>query len=120
MKKPQNHKRQFFSNMIILFIVAILLVGTIIVYVKSLKKPIETFEDLAESFCDVPNVVSVSICNGQIIGVQSSLLGGGIEHHHRDGTTFTCPVIAPDSMSANCKAIFNAQQNEEWNCIEVC
>jgi hypothetical protein len=90
-------------------------------YIKTSANPeILTFEELAKTYCNQKDAESASICNNQVIEVRSSSLGGGSTYYHRDGTSFTCPVIAPESMSPNCKSIFNAQQNNQWNCVSVC
>ena len=74
----------------------------------------------AKEFCDNENVGSVNVC-GSYIEVNSELLGGGAKYYDFNGTQqFTCPVVGPDSMSKNCKAIFEAKLAETFNCEKIC
>jgi hypothetical protein len=73
----------------------------------------------AKVYCDLENVAKVDIC-GNYTAVSSSLLGGGITYHRQDGTSFSCPVVGPDSMSPECKQIFEMKLNEELICRNIC
>ena len=70
-------------------------------------------------FCDRENIAQVDVC-GDYIAVTSSLLGGGITYYKTDGTSFSCPVVGPDSMSPECKDIFEKKVAETFNCTKVC
>lgn len=108
------------SDLITITILIILLIGTLILLIQNITNAPNTFEEKAETYCDQENINSVEICNNQMIEIKSSLLGGGSKFIHRDGTTFTCPVVSPDSMSPDCKAINNAKSSGQWNCVDVC
>jgi len=71
------------------------------------EEPCETSE-----FCDDENVVRVEQC-GEYTKVISSLPGGGATYH-KDGSSFTCPVVGPDSISDECKAVMDVA------CVDVC
>jgi hypothetical protein len=74
----------------------------------------------AKGFCNKENVGSVNICENYI-EVNSELLGGGAKYYDLNGTQqFTCPVVAPDSMSKKCKEIFEGKLAETFNCEKVC
>ncbi|MBU0907198.1 MAG: hypothetical protein KKE05_03515, partial [Nanoarchaeota archaeon] len=81
-KKIQKNK-SLFGNIVIIIVILVLLIGTIILFIRSLNNTPKTFEDEAKEFCKESNVESVSICNGQVIEVKSSLLGGGSTYHHK-------------------------------------
>lgn len=78
-----------------------------------------SLETKAQMYCGTQNVVEVNIC-GTYIAVTSSLLGGGIKYVGEDGSEFSCPVVGPDSMSPECRTIFDKQVSEEWVCSNVC
>jgi hypothetical protein len=113
MKKNKN----LLIAILVILIIAVIVATTIIIY-PIFSNP--SFESQAKKFCHQTNVNSVEICNNQMIEITSTLLGGGATYHHRDGTIFSCPIISPDTMSANCKAIFNAKQTGQWDCVNVC
>ncbi|VVC02862.1 Uncharacterised protein [Candidatus Burarchaeum australiense] len=66
--------------------------------------PVKTVEEQAQAFCGQANVAMVYVC-GNYFGVVSSLLGGGTTYYKADGTQVSCPVVGPDSMSAECKQL---------------
>jgi len=66
----------------------------------------------AQKYCDGEH--DIYICGTNIKAV-SILPGAGSTYYKSDGTDFNCPVIAPDSMSAECKELLF-----DDNCIEVC
>ena len=72
-----------------------------------------------QTYCNVENVAQVDICESYI-AVTSSLLGGGITYYKTDGTSFSCPVVGPDSMSPECKDIFEKKVAETFTCEKVC
>lgn len=65
----------------------------------------------AKAYCD--NGYEVYIC-GTSIKVVSMALGAGYTYYKTDGISFGCPVVAPDSMSEECKAL------PDDDCEEVC
>jgi len=69
-------------------------------------------EITASEFCDDENVDSVYVC-GDYIKVVSSLAGGG-STFYKDGEEIRCPVVAPDYMSDECKAMLKS------DCKEAC
>lgn len=71
-------------------------------------------------FCDNETVAKVYDC-GDNIEIVSSLLGGGSSYYTKSGNKkFTCPIVAPDSMSKECKEIFDLKINSNYLCTEVC
>lgn len=68
----------------------------------------------AEAYCAKPDVAAVFIA-GDTIKVVGLLLGAGATYYRADGSELRCPVIAPDAMTADCKAI---QSVEYWT--EIC
>jgi|GEM_PF-1344677 len=79
----------------------------------------ESLETKAKLFCGKQNVATARVCDGYI-EVVSSLFGGGSTYYGSDGTTITCPVVGPDSMSPECRIIFEAKLNSSMSCIDVC
>jgi putative hemolysin len=74
----------------------------------------------AKEFCNKENVGSVNICE-TYIEVNSKLLGGGAKYYDLNGTLeFSCPVVAPDSMSKKCKEIFEGRLAETFKCEKIC
>jgi len=60
----------------------------------------------AKTFCEKENVSKVYIC-GDYIRVVSSLLGGG-SSFYKNSASFApilCPLVAPDSMSEECRSL---------------
>lgn len=117
----QKEKKRYISSIIIVIILIIALIIIAILYINTSTNTQEgTFEKKAKDFCNQNDIDSVSICNGQVIQIKSKLLGAGSTYHHRDGTTFSCPIISPQDLSPECKAVFNAEQTNQWNCEPVC
>lgn len=117
MKKKEKNQTSLITIIVLILALAIILV----LYFNVDKKNNEpNLENAAKEFCHQKDVASVKICNNQIIEIRSSLLGGGPKFIHRDGTKFSCPVVSLDSMSPECKAIFNAEQIGQWNCLKIC
>jgi hypothetical protein len=72
-----------------------------------------SFQEQASSFCRKENVAAVYTC-GQSIRVVSSLLGGGSTFYDKNGQEVArCPVVAPDSMSEQCRLLLFGS-----NCVE--
>jgi hypothetical protein len=59
---------------------------------------------IAQEYCGQDEVDSVYIC-GSYVQVVSSLLGGGSTFIDIDKHMIRCPVVGPDSMSPECKAL---------------
>lgn len=106
----KNAKYAIALGFIVAFILAI-----IFFYLSGLHST----EAKAKEFCGGANVASVNICNGYI-EVVSSLLGGGSTYYKNDGTSIPCPVVGPDSMTPDCKAIFEAKLNSSFACRSAC
>jgi|GEM_PF-3337725 len=73
----------------------------------------KSFQAFAKSFCGQENVANIYIC-GDHVKVVSSLDGGGSSFYklgQYDGTR--CPIVAPDSMSAECRLLMMGN-----NCVE--
>jgi hypothetical protein len=77
---------------------------------------INTLETKANELCGQENVEKVYTC-GEYIKVVSSLLGGGSTYYkvNPDSTLNEthCPIVAPDSMSEECKQLMLGS-----NCVE--
>ncbi len=93
------------------FIIAFILA----VYVFYLQSP----ETKAKQFCGKENVATARVCDGYV-EVVSSLLGGGSTYYESDGTIIVCPLVGPDSMSPECKAIYEAKLKSSYYCKDVC
>jgi hypothetical protein len=117
----QKEKKQLITSIITIILLVLALIIILILYTKtSANSEDASFEDTMQLICNQEHVASVDLCNNQMLEIKSDLLGGGSRFMHRDGTSFVCPVVAPDAMSLECKAIFNAQQVGQWNCVGVC
>ncbi len=68
----------------------------------------------AEAYCTKQDTAAVFIA-GDTIKVVGSLLGAGATYYRADGSDLRCPVVGPDAMSAECRAI---QTVEYWT--EIC
>lgn len=82
---------------------------------ESKQKCLRTWEELCpESFCESNN--TVQICDNYI-KIISPLEGGGATYYKEDLTgnitEITCPVVAPDAMTDDCKQIFNMSCGED-------
>jgi len=70
-------------------------------------------EDKARTFCNTTNVAKVYVCGNNIRTV-SSLMGGGSTFYDENGTKIVqCPLVAPDSMSSQCRLLLLGN-----NCVE--
>lgn len=118
MKKKKTKVKK--TDILTIVITAILLIVTLALLIQNINDTPETFEEIAEAYCDQDNIQSVEICNNQMIEIKTTLLGGGSKFIHRDKTEFTCPVVSPNQLSPDCKAINNAKQSGQWSCTSVC
>lgn len=75
----------------------------------------ETLEQKAQAYCDQENVGAVYVC-GPYIKVMSTMPGSGTTFYE-GGESLQCPIVAPDSMSDECRLLMLGN-----NCIdqEIC
>ncbi|MFC1754532.1 hypothetical protein ACFL96_14245 [Thermoproteota archaeon] len=71
-------------------------------------------EMLAEKFCDDADIGAVYRC-GDNTKVISKVPGAGTTYYRGDGVQIQCPVVAPDSMTEECKQIML-----EDDCTALC
>lgn len=71
-----------------------------------------TIADLAQTFCGKENIAKVYTC-GEYVRVVSSLSGGGSTFYKIDQVPIVCPVVAPDSMTEQCRLLLLGN-----NCVE--
>ena len=109
-KEGENAKYALAAGFIIALILAISFL-----YLAGSK----SLESKAKDFCGKENIATARVCDGYV-EVVSSLLGGGSTYYRSDGTTITCPVVGPDSMSPECRKIFEAKLNSSMVCKDVC
>lgn len=76
-----------------------------------------TIEEMAKIECEKENVSEVYVC-GDYYRVVSSLDGAGSIIQTASGESFTCPVVAPDSMSEDCKKYMLGSNCAEINICE--
>lgn len=68
----------------------------------------------AKAYCGKENIGAVYVC-GEYIRTVSTLIGGGSTFYGANGTVVTtCPVLAPESMSAECRLLLLGN-----NCVET-
>lgn len=96
------------KNFIIVALIA--LVGAGAYYAYSTLQDSEPVTDIAlkaQSYCSKENTASVEISRSSgFIKVVTTLLGGGATYYGETETTpLQCPVVAPESMSDDCKAL---------------
>jgi len=81
------------------------LVGAGYSWCESKQKCLRVWEEsCAESFCLRENVAEVYDC-GKYVKVISSLVGGGASYYSENMSSFSCPVVGPDSISQECRDI---------------
>ncbi|MFH0956590.1 MAG: hypothetical protein V1813_01875 [Candidatus Aenigmatarchaeota archaeon] len=81
----------------------------------TLLEPPESPPDVllnASQFCGMENVDAAYECPGYV-KVVSSLLGGGATYYSH-GQPISCPVVGPDSQTAQCKSL------SELECTDAC
>lgn len=109
-KEGKNAKYALAAGFIVAFILAISFF-----YLVDTNSP----EAKAKQYCGKENVATVRACDGYV-EVVSSLLGGGSTYYGADGKIITCPVVGPDSMSLECRKIFEAKLDSSMVCKDVC
>ncbi|OGD68043.1 hypothetical protein A3I18_02505 [Candidatus Campbellbacteria bacterium RIFCSPLOWO2_02_FULL_35_11] len=73
--------------------------------------------NLAKAHCELENTAEVYV-SSTTIKVVGKLLGAGATYTTADGSSsFSCPVVAPDSMTTGCKNILTIPEIE-WK--KVC
>ncbi len=77
------------------------------------EEPCVDIESKAKEFCNKENVANVYVC-GDYIKVISLLPGAGSTFYRSDGTEVSCPLVAPDSMTEECKKL-----TFEPGCVEI-
>ncbi len=77
----------------------------------------EDIKDKAKKFCTEEDVESVYVC-GDHFKVISSLLGGGTTIYKQNGSELRCPLVAPDSMSEECRQFMVGDNCAEMNICE--
>lgn len=95
------------KNTTLWIIIGLVLLGGVIAYtlLPSEAQPAD-LTTRARAYCDGQNVVAVHISRSEgIIRVTSSLLGGGATYHGNGDESLQCPVVDPDSMSMECRAM---------------
>ncbi|MDD2934883.1 MAG: hypothetical protein PHX25_00215 [Candidatus Pacebacteria bacterium] len=71
----------------------------------------------AETYCNKENTASVYVSTGTI-KVVGSLLGAGATYiNANNDTSFSCPVVAPEYITQECKDIMNISE-QSWK--KVC
>jgi hypothetical protein len=74
---------------------------------------VSLIDEVAQGFCNGENVDKVYVC-GDHFRTVSTLAGGGSTIYDASGNEIvTCPVVAPDSMSDECKQYLLGD-----NCVE--
>ncbi len=76
----------------------------------------ESIKELAKKYCDNMGVSTV-LLSEEFIKVVSGLPGSGSSYYPIDGgSRFSCPVVAPNSMTEECKETLEVTENE-WEII---
>jgi len=78
----------------------------------------DAFEAQAKTLCEQETVDSVYSC-GDHYRVVSSLMGGGSSYYkivNNSLEVVNCPLVAPDSMSEECKELFASECEEKKIC----
>lgn len=68
-------------------------------------------------YCEDENVDAVYECGDGSTKVVSTLLGAGYTVYKPDGTSFSCPVVAPEHMSDECTSF---QENVQCSPVNIC
>lgn len=110
-------EEKIFRKIVIGALLVVLILGLALFYIGYIGS--KSLDSKAKELSGGPNVASVNLCDGYI-EVVSSLLGGGSTYYRSDGTTITCLVVGPDSMSPECKVIYEAKLKSRFYCKDVC
>lgn len=99
----------------IIAVLAIIAVGAFL-YFYPLTKETTDLAERAQAYCVEENVAAVEISRSAgYIKVVSSLLGGGSTYYPENGgQPLECPVVGPDAMSAECRAVLDIT---DWETI---
>ena len=91
------------SSLLLLVVVLLMVVVAVVLVVSG-----DNIRERAVSYCDGNNVASVEYSSSDsIIRVNSALLGGGGTYYSNDGSSYTCPVVGPDSMTQDCREVLS-------------
>lgn len=96
------------------FIIGLVVLSGVIGYaLLSPKPPSADLATRASEYCVDQNVATVHISRSQdLIRLTSSLLGGGATYYHNADEPLRCPVVGPDSISMECKAMLDVSDWE--------
>ena len=67
----------------------------------------------SDKYCQDSSVDGVYNC-GDVLQVVSKVPGAGSTYYKADSSSFRCPIVAPDSMSQECKDMLDVK------CESVC
>lgn len=70
--------------------------------------------EVVATHCADPNVASVHSCDGGVLKIVSKLLGGGVSFIKKDETKVSCPVVAPQYITAECKRLDGLSCSENF------
>jgi hypothetical protein len=80
----------------------------------------QDLEILAKSYCGQNEVDRVYICKNELVEVVKTPLGAGATYVDINKREFNCPVVGPDSMTFECKEIFESKMADDNFCTIVC
>jgi uncharacterized protein (UPF0333 family) len=114
-------------NVLLIVLALVIILGVVVFVYKSIwKEPQELLsEDYIRSKAQVycankgEEDSNVNIC-GNYVAVVKSPLGAGITYYRTDGASFSCPVVGPDSMTPECKNIYEGILAKTFKCVNVC
>jgi|GEM_PF-1764311 len=81
---------------------------------RTWEEPCDDVIARAKKYCNVKDVAKVYVC-GNNMKVVSRVPGAGFLYYRANGEQFSCPVVAPDAMSEECKMV-----RDESECWDVC
>src|SRR3990167_5491821 len=89
------------SSLLLLAVVLLIVAVAIMLVVSG-----DNIRERAVSYCDGNNVASVEYSNSNSINrVNNALLGWGGIYYSNDGSSYSCPVVGPDSMTQDCREV---------------
>lgn len=106
------HARWLFAALFVILLGA----AALLLLVYPLRRESTDLAVRAQAYCDMENVAGVEISRSAgMIKVISSLLGGGADYYPENGGQPTvCPVVGPDAMSDECRALLDVN---DWEVI---